>query len=159
MDQNAPGHAPACSGVKQLKSHNVQNELCNSGASDLCQAVGTTNSSGDRQLKIDMPAEQALLGNLRGRCAVCSSEESPEEKPMKGANHCVVFDPQDGSSIVGANLAVGTIFGVYPGKSLRGVCGRQQVAAGYALYGPRTDLVISTCIEGASAFTTTFSQP
>jgi hypothetical protein len=29
----------------------------------------------------------------------------------------VVFDPLDGSSIVGANFAVGSIFGIYPVRS------------------------------------------
>lgn len=53
----------------------------------------------------------------------------------------VVFDPLDGSSILSANLAVGTIFGIWDTPSLLGQSCRHQVAAGYAVYGPRTLLV------------------
>ncbi len=53
----------------------------------------------------------------------------------------MVFDPLDGSSIVGANFSVGTIFGVWPGNGVVGRRGREQVAAAYAVYGPRTLLV------------------
>jgi hypothetical protein len=53
----------------------------------------------------------------------------------------VAFDPLDGSSIVGANFSVGSIFGIWPGTGLVGRTGRQQAAAAYAVYGPRTLLV------------------
>lgn len=41
---------------------------------------------------------------------------------------------------MGANFAVGSIFGVWPG-TLIGSTGRDQVAAAYAVYGPQTVLV------------------
>ena len=53
----------------------------------------------------------------------------------------VAFDPLDGSSVVGANFAVGSIFGVWPGATMVGSTGRHQAAAAYAVYGPRTVLV------------------
>lgn len=106
--------------------------------------LGGENSFGDSQLRIDVSADQILMNVLTGKCAVCSSEEQAEEVPMGGVDMCVVFDPLDGSSIVETNFAVGTIFGIYRGRSLLGVRGRQQVAAGYALYGPRTDFIIAT---------------
>ena len=56
----------------------------------------------------------------------------------------VAFDPLDGSSIVGANFAVGAIFGIWPGRRLLGVTSRQQAAAAYAVYGPRTTLVLAS---------------
>jgi sedoheptulose-bisphosphatase len=55
----------------------------------------------------------------------------------------VAFDPLDGSSIVDTNFAVGTIFGVWPGDKLTGITGRDQAAAGMAIYGPRTLFVIA----------------
>lgn len=55
----------------------------------------------------------------------------------------VAFDPLDGSSIFNANFAVGSIFGVWPGSTPLGQTGRQQVAAAYSVYGPRTLLVIA----------------
>lgn len=55
----------------------------------------------------------------------------------------VAFDPVDGSSIYSANFAVGSIFGIWPGKDLLGRTGRELAAACYAVYGPRTVLVLS----------------
>ena len=126
----------------------MQDDLRNNTDSALGRAVGTSNPSGDHQLGIDLRAEEHIQTALHGKCAVYSSEENPVEQRMGGEECCVVCDPLDGSSIMGANLAVGTIFGVYPGKSLQGVRGEQQLAAGYALYGPRTDLVIATKQHG-----------
>jgi hypothetical protein len=60
----------------------------------------------------------------------------------------VVFDPLDGSSIVGSNFAVGSIFGVWPGAGVVGRIGRQQAAAAYAVYGPRTLLVWARPVSG-----------
>ena len=40
---------------------------------------------------------------------VAASEENPIETPCGGKGFSVAFDPLDGSSIVDANLTVGTI--------------------------------------------------
>lgn len=60
----------------------------------------------------------------------------------------VAFDPLDGSSIVGANFAVGSIFGIWPGDELIGRRGSEQAAAVYAVYGPRTVLVVAWPHQG-----------
>lgn len=57
--------------------------------------------------------------------------------------YSVAFDPLDGSSIIDTNFAVGTIFGVWPGSKLVGITGRELVAAGMAVYGPRTTMTVS----------------
>lgn len=49
----------------------------------------------------------------------------------------------DGSSIAPANFAVGSIFGIWPGRGLIGRSGREQIAAAYAVYGPRTIIVLA----------------
>uniref|UniRef100_A0A7S0S0I6 Fructose-bisphosphatase n=1 Tax=Chlamydomonas leiostraca TaxID=1034604 RepID=A0A7S0S0I6_9CHLO len=104
---------------------------------------GSTNSFGDKQLKVDMKCDELIFARLRACSAVeaASSEEQPEIIDMPGKGYTVVFDPLDGSSIVGANFAVGTIFGVWPGHGVVGRTGRQQAAAAYAVYGPQTMLV------------------
>jgi hypothetical protein len=61
----------------------------------------------------------------------------------------VAFDPLDGSSIFSANFAVGSIFGIWKGSSPVGQTGRDQVAAAYSIYGPRTLLVVA--VPSASA--------
>lgn len=60
----------------------------------------------------------------------------------------VAYDPLDGSSIFPANLAVGTIIGIWPGDQLVGRQGKEQCAAAYALYGPRTVLVLARPSSG-----------
>ena len=66
----------------------------------------------------------------------------PVKDPTNG-RYSVAFDPLDGSSLVDVNLAVGTIVSIYEGDNLLQP-GRNQAAALYILYGPRTTLVVST---------------
>ena len=90
---------------------------------------------------------------------VAASEETPEERrlieeseAMNNGGHAaaklfsVAFDPLDGSSIVDANFTVGSIFGVWPGKTLKNRCGREQVAAAMAMYGPRVTMAVALAL-------------
>eukprot|EP00899_Mesostigma_viride_P001818 jgi/Mesvir1/11637/Mv00038-RA.1 len=107
--------------------------------------IGTTNTFGDKQLAVDVIADKIVFDALResGLVATASSEELTDMVPMGGSEYAVAFDPLDGSSIVGANWAVGSIFGIWPGSTLLGRTGRDQAAALYAVYGPRTSLVVA----------------
>jgi fructose-1,6-bisphosphatase I len=60
------------------------------------------------------------------------------------APYSVAYDPLDGSSLVDVNFSIGSIFGIYKGKSVLGRKPKEQVAALYVLYGPRTILIYST---------------
>ena len=68
-----------------------------------------------------------------------------------GAPLIVTFDPLDGSSNIDTNLSIGTIFSILPvrpeanGSSATHFLqpGRNQLAAGYVIYGPKTVLVLS----------------
>jgi fructose-1,6-bisphosphatase I len=74
--------------------------------------------------------------------------------------YLLLFDPLDGSSNIEVNVSIGTIFSVLKmPEGDRGVeeqdflqPGRQQVAAGYCVYGPQTTLVL-TVGDGVSMFT------
>ncbi|CAD7934929.1 unnamed protein product [Amoebophrya sp. A25] len=116
------------------------------------EAVGTANSFGDDQLAVDLASDQAVFARLKasGLVAVASSEETPEEVNLGGTGFSVAFDPLDGSSIVDANFTVGSIFGVWPGATLKGVRGNEQVAAVMAMYGPRITMAVAWrggCVE------------
>jgi fructose-1,6-bisphosphatase I len=73
----------------------------------------------------------------------------PENCPI--GRYTLLYDPIDGSSNVDINLNVGSIFSIrqQQGIDLDGEArdllqdGRQQIAAGYILYGPSTMLVYS----------------
>ena len=49
----------------------------------------------------------------------------------------------DGSSIIDANFAVGTIVGIWPGNGLKNRTGREQYAALVAQYGPRITVALA----------------
>ncbi|KAA8495187.1 Sedoheptulose-1,7-bisphosphatase, chloroplastic [Porphyridium purpureum] len=123
-------------------------DLLRTGEDGLVDAAGNANSFGDAQLRIDLLADALIFKALKQTRCVCtaSSEESASEVDIGGdpdSPFSVAFDPLDGSSVIGPNFTVGTIFGVWKGDKLRGVSGKQMVAAGMAIYGPRTVLVLS----------------
>lgn len=109
--------------------------------------AGTKNQFGEEQLKLDVVSDEAIRLELceSGLVASFASEEHDDvvELDPKGL-YSVVYDPLDGSSLVEANFAIGSIFGIYEGAAIVGRKPREQVAALYVLYGPRTVLVYST---------------
>ncbi len=109
--------------------------------------AGTRNQFGEEQIKIDVISDDIIQQHLRESRLVATyiSEEQSEVIELKDdAPFSVVFDPLDGSSLVDVNFAIGSIFGIYPGKELLGRKPKEQVAALYIVYGPRTLLVYST---------------
>lgn len=117
--------------------------------------AGTSNLYGEQQLALDVLADRILTKRLLHSSVVGNvlSEEADDIICMAedcGALYSVAFDPLDGSSLVDVNLAVGTIVSIFEGCNLLRP-GRQQVAAMYILYGPRTTLIYSTG-EGVHEF-------
>lgn len=114
--------------------------------------LGSHNSFGDEQLAVDVSADDVVFENLR-RCrkvATAASEETCDKEQIlltserrNGKVYSVAFDPLDGSSIVDANFAVGSIFGVWEGPGLLGRIGREQKAAVMAMYGPRISMMVA----------------
>lgn len=110
----------------------------------------STNTFGDKQLNIDVESDAIVFQSLKASGAVktASSEEQTDCLDLGGHGYSVAFDPLDGSSIVAANFAVGSIFGIWPGDQLVGRKGREQAAAVYAVYGPKTILVLALRLPG-----------
>ena len=132
-------------------------------------SMGTENVQGEVQKKLDVLSNDILLeaNEWGGHLAGMASEEMdnayqiPGQYP-KGA-YLLVFDPLDGSSNIDVNVSVGTIFSVLrcpEGFESNGELGEaaflqpgtEQVAAGYAIYGPQTMLVL-TLGNGVKGFT------
>lgn len=108
---------------------------------------GTVNQFGEQQVKLDVLSDRIVQEHLKESRLVSTfvSEEQSEVIELdQNAPYSVVFDPLDGSSLVDVNFAIGSIFGIYEGKNVIGRKPREQVAALYVLYGPRTILVYST---------------
>jgi fructose-1,6-bisphosphatase I len=109
--------------------------------------AGTSNLYGEEQLALDVLSDRILQKRMEfsGVVANMVSEETPEIVSVtepSNRRYSVLFDPLDGSSLVDVNLAVGTIVSIYEGESVLQP-GRNQVAAMYILYGPRTTMVLS----------------
>ena len=82
------------------------------------------------------------------------SEEDEEPIELnRGAPLAVNVDPLDGSSNIDANVTIGTIFSILPANGSAPLLqlGRNQLAAGYLIYGPQTALVL-TCGSGTHVF-------
>ncbi|MCB1628747.1 MAG: class 1 fructose-bisphosphatase [Xanthomonadales bacterium] len=128
--------------------------------------LGTTNVQGEAQKKLDVLSNEILLqaNEWGGHLAAIASEEmdGPHAIPHRypKGEYLLVFDPLDGSSNIDVNVSVGTIFSVLrcpdgvsePDADAFLQPGRQQVAAGYAVYGPSTVLVL-TLGDGVNVFT------
>jgi sedoheptulose-bisphosphatase len=119
-------------------------------------AVGSHNAFGDAQLAVDVKTDAIFFEALAASRVVhvAASEETPVETRMAAAGalaasegFSVAFDPLDGSSIVDANFAVGSIVGVWPGAHLLGRTGREQCAALVAMYGPRVTVALAIAAD------------
>lgn len=126
-------------------------------------ASGQINVQDEEQKKLDIITNDMLREALAACASVfgLASEEldTVESTGRTGeGGYLVLFDPLDGSSNIDINAPVGTIFSVLPAPSgeideaafLQP--GRNQVAAGYALYGAQSMLVLTTG-RGVAAFT------
>ena len=133
--------------------------------------AGSHNVQGEVQKKLDVLSNEILLeaNEWGGNLAALASEEMEEVRPIPThyprGEYLLLFDPLDGSSNIDVNISVGTIFSVLrcpKAASGEGYCepdekaflqpGAKQVAAGFAVYGPTTVLVL-TVGEGAHGFT------
>jgi fructose-1,6-bisphosphatase I len=128
--------------------------------------AGTENVQGESVKKLDVIANETLLeaNEWGGHLAAMASEEMDHPYPIPNrypkGEFLLLFDPLDGSSNIDVNVSIGTIFSVL--RLPEGVKeplehhflqpGTRQLAAGYAVYGPSTLLVL-TVGDGVACFT------
>jgi len=143
----------------------ISREVNKAGITNILGEDGSTNYHGETVKKLDLFADRQLISALNRSDITCMviSEENDDIVRLdnKGGKYIVYLDPLDGSSNIGVNVSVGSIFSIYicdakEGESLQVEHGLQpgvrQVAAGYALYGSSTILVYTTGM-GVSEFT------
>jgi fructose-1,6-bisphosphatase I len=150
--------ARACKTISHAVGKGALGEVLGSAESE--------NVQGEVQKKLDIISNDILLqaNEWGGHLAAMASEEMetihpiPNRYPM--GEYLLLFDPLDGSSNIDVNVSIGTIFSVL--KAPAGMSapteeaflqpGSHQVAAGYAVYGPQTVLVLTTG-NGVQSFT------
>ena len=134
----------------------ISRELARASIRDELGYTGETNVQGEEVKKLDEWTNWVFLDTFeRGDpvCTLISEEmETAEHRtgPCPGTSYAVLYDPLDGSSNTDINGSLGTIFSIRkrtPGhhESIEDILqpGDEQVAAGYILYGPGTQLAYS----------------
>lgn len=153
----------------RLAAKVVNHEVNKAGLVDIIGAAGDTNIQGEDQQKLDVLANEKFIQTLKNReivCGIASEEEddfiSINSFDKKYNNkYVVLIDPLDGSSNIDVNVSVGTIFSIYRRVTPVGSPvtledflqpGKNQIAAGYIIYGTSTMLVYTTG-HGVNGFT------
>ena len=151
-----------------LAAKRINVEVNKAGLVDILGDAGTVNVQGEDVKKLDVYANEQFMGVLRHgiSCAGIGSEELDDsvifdDEISNNSKYVCLFDPLDGSGNIDVNVSIGTIFGVYRRISEKGKpCtkadflqpGRNQVAAGYIVYGSSTMMVYATR-RGVNGFT------
>jgi fructose-1,6-bisphosphatase I len=146
----------------------VNREVNKAGLVDILGSTGKMNVQGEEVKKLDVFANRRFIAALElgGQCSGVASEENKDfitfhDEISKDASYVVALDPLDGSSNIDVNVSVGTIFSIYRRVSPQDgpvttedflQSGRDQVAAGYIIYGSSTMLVYTTGY-GVNGFT------
>lgn len=149
--------AAACAEISAL--------VARGALADVLGSAGAENVQGEVQKTLDVISNDLLVSAAEqcGQVMAVGSEEMEEVVVFANAGdrgrHLLLFDPLDGSSNIDVNVSIGTIFSVLPAPGGHTATaqdllqnGRAQQAAGYALYGPQTVLVL-TLGQGVFGFT------
>jgi fructose-1,6-bisphosphatase I/sedoheptulose-1,7-bisphosphatase len=159
--------ALACKAIARIVAFGeLHDSLADTGPTE----DGRINVQGDVQKPLVELSNEVFIrmNEWNGHLAGMASEEMddllqiPAQYPR--GKYLLVFDPLDGSSNIDVNFSVGSIFSILRAPQEAVDSGRhlgeadflqpgvQQVAAGYALYGPTTMLILSVG-NGVSGFT------
>lgn len=137
--------------AKHIASH-----IKKTGLVDIMGQTGGTNASGEAVQKLDVLSNDLIKDTLRtsGQITAYASEEEEQIVQIEehDGNYIVFFDPLDGSSNIDVNVNIGTIFSIYKKNGGDLQPGKNQIAAGYVLYGSSVMLVY-TAGNGVNGFT------
>jgi fructose-1,6-bisphosphatase I len=144
----------------------IAREVSKAGLVDILGMTGSTNIHGEQVKKLDEFADDVIFAAFDHTGLLCcmASEEHeevrriPERFPT--GRYALLYDPLDGSANIDANVSIGTIFSLHRkiSDTERGGVedclqkGRDQIAAGYIVYGSSTMLVYTTG-NGVHGFT------
>lgn len=166
LNQNIPAELRLLIEVVARACKTISHAVGKGALGEVLGTANTENVQGEVQKKLDILSNEILLeaNEWGGHLAAMASEEMETIHPIPNrypqGEYLLLFDPLDGSSNIDVNVSIGTIFSVL--KAPDGITtpteqdfmqkGSQQVAAGYAIYGPQTMLILTTG-NGVNAFT------
>lgn len=132
----------------------ISSKTNRAGLAGILGAAGSHNIQGEQVQKLDLFANDLCkhyLAQTGHFAAMASEEEDSSVALSEKGDYIIAFDPLDGSSNIDVNVSIGTIFSVHkrlpdleasdPKQFLQ--TGREQVLAGYILYGASTVIVFS----------------
>lgn len=136
----------------------ISREVNKAGLIDILGYQGSQNVHGEKVQKLDLFANETFIKTLShtGHLIGVASEEMEEiyqiPDPYPKGKYVLLMDPLDGSSNIDVNISIGSIFSIHRRKSEgpRATMddflqpGRNQVGAGYIIYGSSTMMVYST---------------
>jgi fructose-1,6-bisphosphatase I len=145
----------------------IAREVNMAGLVDILGGTGRRNVHDEDVKKLDIWAHEVIFKALdHGGHLCCMASEEAEDilqipDKFNTGKYVLLYDPLDGSSNIEANVSIGTIFSIHRkiSEAARGSLedclqrGRDQVAAGYVVYGSSTMLVYSTAGAGVHGFT------
>ncbi|KAF5905576.1 fructose-1,6-bisphosphatase 1-like, partial [Clarias magur] len=147
-----------CTAIKAISS-----AVRKAGIAQLYGIAGNTNVTGDQVKKLDVLSNDLVINMIKSSFTSCvlvteENEHAIIVEPERRGKYVVCFDPLDGSSNIDCLASIGTIFAIYkkctddqPSEKDALQPGRNIVAAGYALYGSATMIVLSTG-QGVNCF-------
>ncbi|XP_047532635.1 fructose-1,6-bisphosphatase 1 isoform X2 [Vanessa atalanta] len=133
----------------------IQSAVRKAGIAKLHGISGDTNVQGEEVKKLDVLSNDLFINMLKSSfttCLLVSEENSSvlQVETERRGKYVVCFDPLDGSSNIDCLVSVGSIFAIYkkvsggePSEADALRPGNHLVAAGYALYGSATMMVLS----------------
>ena len=144
----------------------ISRQVNMAGLVDILGGAGRQNIQGEAVQKLDVFAQEVIyraMDHTGYLCCMVSEEQEdviPIPEKFPAGNYVLVFDPLDGSSNIDVNVSIGTIFAIYSRVSgeNRGRLedclqpGRNQLAAGYVVYGSST-MMVYTSGSGVHGFT------
>ena len=149
----------------ELIAKRISRELAQSSIGGELGYTGASNVQGEKVKKLDEWTNEVFLQAFEHGYPVCSLISEEMDKARHWPENCrersyvVLCDPLDGSSNTDVNCSLGTIFSIRRRATGHSTAiadvlrpGSEQVAAGYVLYGPGTQLVY-TAGAGVDIFT------
>ncbi|QUJ78151.1 class 1 fructose-bisphosphatase [Sulfitobacter albidus] len=141
----------------------IGDEVRHGAFAGILGAADSKNVQGETQKELDVISDEIFADMVSSGVAALVSEEVETVNWLVDAPNAgqfiVYYDPLDGSSNLDVNLSVGTIFSIVRlttdvarDDTTTRIPGTEQIAAGYAIYGPSTQLVV-TVGQGVQAYT------
>lgn len=131
----------------------VSSAVRKAGMTNLFGLANTVNVQGEEVKRLDVLSNELFINMLKSSYTTYMMISEENEKIIeieedKAGKYLIAFDPLDGSSNIEASVSIGSIFAVYrrhdpQANNSELPTGRSIVAAGYALYGSATVIVLA----------------